>query len=45
MLSAPIICHLLHSGIVSYALRLLPNATSALDPKMVHTDPKPRYSE
>jgi len=33
MLSAPIICHLLHSGIVPYALRLLPNATSALDPK------------
>ena len=26
-------------------LRLKPNATSALEPKMVHTDPKPRYSE
>ena len=43
MLSAN--CHLLHSAIVPYALRLLSNATSALEPKMVHTDPKPHYSE
>ena len=42
MLSA--ICHLLHSAMVPYALRPLPNATSALEGKMVHTDPKPRYS-
>ena len=29
----------------TYFLRLVPNTTSALEPKMVHTDPKPRYLE
>ncbi len=42
MLSAT--CHLLHFGIVPYALRLLPNTTSALEGKMICTDPGPRYS-
>ncbi len=29
----------------TYFLRLVPNATSALESKMVHTDLNPRYSE
>ena len=43
MLSAT--CHLLHCGIAPHVLRLLPIATSALEDKMVHTDPNLRFSE
>ena len=44
MLSAT--CHQLHFGIVPCAPRLLlPNATSALESKMVYTDPNPVTSD
>jgi len=43
MLSA--ICHLPYLFRHTYFLRLTSNAISALEPKMVHTDPKPHYSE
>jgi hypothetical protein len=43
MLSA--ICHLPCPFWLTYFLRLTPNATSALELKMVHTEPKSRYSE
>jgi len=43
MLSAT--CHLLHSAIVPYGLMLFPNTTSALEPKMINTDRKPRFCE
>ena len=44
MLSAT--CHLSSATSWYHALcsELLPNATSALEPKMVHNDPQPRYS-
>jgi len=43
MLSA--ICHLPYLFRHTYFLCLKLNATSALEGKMVHTDPKPRFSE